>query len=210
MDSKYHNQKAFYVTLLCLIFLVVFLLFNDTDFRDFTLGNLIPELIGMCVELLIVIKFFESWQTQKEHEKSIIHEKRLREYFIFFLKHGLKDISKDLEIGNFYGENHEKNTQEIKKIVKYISETTLSTEQLHSIKEHLLIDKSAFENLLEVASRLSDAHFKSWIRITYFINSLSRIDDDENTKKAIIDILQNINKFDEASFKSKIYVGAKY
>ena len=81
---------------------------------------------------------------------------------------------------------------------------------MNEIRQHLLIDKTAFENLLEVASNLSDTHFKAWIRITYFINKLSLTNDYKEIQTIILDILQNINRFDEASYNTNIYVGVKF
>lgn len=79
------------------------------------------------------------------------------------------------------------------------------------MKEHLTIDKTAFENLLEVSSQLTDEHFKAWIRIVYFINKLSTVqnNNEKELKQTIIDILQNIKRFNKASYENNIFVGAK-
>lgn len=183
----------------------------NSSFKDFLAGNVLPELIGICAEILIIIWVFESWQSNKIHEKNIVNEKRLREYLIFFLKYGLKDLPKEYKISDFYGQNYVKNETEISKIVHYMSSNDIDTVILKSMKRHLTTDKTAFENLLEVSSLLTDDHFKAWIRIVYFINKLSTTHNNnkKELKQCIIDILQNIKRFDKASSKHNIFVGAK-
>lgn len=211
-----HKDKMQYLIFSILIFTTMLILFVigaffTPSFKDFLTGNVVPELIGICIELLIIILIFEKWQSNKKHQKDIVHEKRLREYLIFFLKYGLSDLPNELKVGKFFGENYIENEKEIKSIVNYMSSNKIDADILKSMKEHLLIDKSALENLLEVASTLTDAHFKSWIRIVYFINKLSHTNNNnlKELKSIIIDILQNIKRFDKASYDNHVYVGAK-
>jgi len=211
-----HKDKMQYLIFSILIFTTMLILFVigaffTPSFKDFLTGNVVPELIGICIELLIIILIFEKWQSNKKHQKDIVHEKRLREYLIFFLKYGLSDLPNELKVGKFFGENYIENEKEIKNIVNYMSSNKIDADILKSMKEHLLIDKSALENLLEVASTLTDAHFKSWIRIVYFINKLSHTNNNnlKELKSIVIDILQNIKRFDKASYDNHIYVGAK-
>jgi len=210
-----HQEKVKYIIFSVYVFIVMVILFFiaaefNSDFKGFIAGNVVPELIGICIEILVIIWFFEKWQTNKEHQKAIIHEKRLREYLIFFLKYGLKGLPENLKIGDFFGNNHEQNKKEIKAMIDYFNQNEVDINLLKKFKYHLEIDKTAFENLLEVAALLSDEHFKAWIRIVYFINKLDKIhgNDKKEHKVNIMLILREINRFDKASNEHKIYVGS--
>lgn len=124
-----------------------------------------------------------------------------------------KELPENLSIGNFYGINHSKNKENIKNIISYLNhnETNIEINSFKNIKKSLLIDKTAFENLLEVASLLTDKHFKSWIRIVYFINKLAKLHgNNKKEHKVIIQlILRKIIEFDTASNEYNIFVGAK-
>jgi len=206
--DKYNIFAIFVFNIMMLLFLVAWE--KSQNFENFLTGNVIPELIGICIELLIIIFVFEKWQTNKEHKKTIVYEKRLRKYLIFFLTHGLSELPDNLKIGNFYGYTHQQNKQEIKKIIDYLNQNEISLNILKKIHKHLQIDKTAFENLLEVAALLSDEHFKSWIRIVYYINKLETLSDTDvkEYKVTIMLILREINRFDTASYEHKVYVGS--
>lgn len=213
-----HTEKIQYIIFSIIIFIVMLLLFViaaefNPSFKDFLTGNVVPELIGICVEILIIIWVFEIWQSKKQHEKNIIYEKRLREYLIFMLKNIVTELPDNLLIGDFYGKNHLENKENIKNIISYLNhhETNIELSSLKNIKKSLLIDKTAFENLLEVASLLSDKHFKSWIRIVYFINKLAKLHGSNKKEHKIIIqlILRKIIEFDTASHECNIFVGAK-
>ena len=203
------SKKVFiFILSIIIIFLSVTFIISDKDIKEFYHDNMLAELFGIIIEIIIIIFIFEMWTIKKQDEKNIIYEKRLRQYLSFFLIHGLKGLNKELKITNFYGKNHKNNKKAIEEIVKNFEFADIDL--LHA-KNHLMIDKTAIENLLEVASNLTDKHFKCWIRIVYFINSLSLTNDDnkEEIRKNIIDILNNIKKFDEVSFENNIYAGFK-
>ncbi|WP_305814528.1 hypothetical protein [Photobacterium leiognathi] len=68
------NQKAFSIILImALAILSLAAYFGNTD--NFLVGNLTPELMGVCIELLIIIWVFERWQeNSKKEEVSFIRE----------------------------------------------------------------------------------------------------------------------------------------
>jgi len=213
-----HQEKVRNLIFSIIIFILIMLLFiiaaeYNESFIKFLTGNVVPELIGIGIELLIIIWVFEKWQSKKQHEKNVVYEKRLREYLIFMLKNIVKELPGNLLIGDFYGKNHLKNKENIKNIISYLNhhENNIELDNLKNIKHSLLIDKTAFENLLEVASLLTDKHFKSWIRIVYFINKLATIHgNNKKEHKVIIQlILRKIIEFDTASNECNIFVGAK-
>lgn len=196
----------FILLLFSIIFLLIYLIIiHEVKLEDYFYDNLSAELLGILIEILIIIFVFERWKKIEQHKKNIVYEKRLREYLLFFLQNSFKNLPKGIKVTTFYGKDYLRNKKEIEEIVNYISDNNV---HLLDAKKHLLTDKTAYENLLEVASNLTDKHFKVWIRIVYFINTLSTVSDDENEeiKKNIIHILNKIKRFDKASYESGIYV----
>ncbi|WP_141053476.1 hypothetical protein [Aliarcobacter cryaerophilus] len=194
-----------YIILLIMFLILCLIITKGISLENYFYDNLSAELLGILIEILIIIFVFERWKKIEQHKKNIVYEKRLREYLLFFLKNSFKNLPKGIKVTTFYGIDYLRNKKEIEEIVNYISANNV---HLLDAKKHLLTDKTAYENLLEVASNLTDKHFKVWIRIVYFINILSTVSDDENEeiKKNIIDILNNIKRFDKASYESAIYV----
>ncbi len=187
--------------------ILVYLIINKgIDLEEYFFENLSAELFGILIEIFIIIFVFDRWKKIEQDKKNIIYEKRLREYLLFFLKNSFNNLPNGIGITTFYGIDYLTNKQEIEQMINYISSNNVN---LLDAKKRLLIDKTAYENLLEVASHLTDEHFKAWIRIVYFINSLSLIDNSktEEIKSDIISLLTYIQKFDEASFENNIYVG---
>lgn len=195
-----------YIITLTMLILVYLIINKGIDLEEYFFENLSAELFGILIEIFIIIFVFDRWKKIEQDKKNIIYEKRLREYLLFFLKNSFNNLPNGIGITTFYGIDYLTNKQEIEQMINYISSNNVN---LLDAKKRLLIDKTAYENLLEVASHLTDEHFKAWIRIVYFINSLSLIDNSktEEIKSDIINLLTYIQKFDEASFENNIYVG---
>lgn len=199
------DQKAF--SYILVFFLIALLLIGFLcDSNTYFVGNLTPELTGICFELLVVLWVFDKWQETNKREKLISLERRLREYLIFFLTHNFKSLPNELRVGKFFGKDHDKNIAQLDALLKYITENGLSEKEVISIQEHCTLEASTLDNLLPVASELTNDHFKAWCRIVYFVNCIAK--SKEPVSKSTKDIIQNIKRFDTASFNKKLYVGA--
>jgi hypothetical protein len=201
------NKKVFcFFLLLFSLILIILAIYGEDD--NYFIGNIVPELIGVCVEFLILLLIFEFWQKKDKQNQLITLEKRLREYLIFFLKHNFQSLPYDIRIGKFFGKEHHTNIQDLSHLIKHLQSHELSGNNIFSIKSHCLLEASTLGNLLPVASQLTDEHFKAWCRIVYFANKISISDNPSDIQKYTIDILQNMKRFDTASFANKLYVGA--
>lgn len=172
----------------------------------FLVGNILPEMIGVCVELLIIIFVFDAWQKKEERQRKIKVERRLREFLIFFLKHNFESFPPSCQAGNFYGKDHSQNQESIKNLISHIEEKGLEEKVVLKVQRYCETEKEIFNNLIPVSSDLTNDHFKSWVRISYFMNAI--VSKNERTSHAVVKILQNINRFDSESFKNQLYVGA--
>ncbi|TWX71884.1 hypothetical protein ESZ36_01230 [Colwellia demingiae] len=199
------DQKKFSVILVILLFLFLAIGFFG-DKNSYFVGNLTPEITGVCLELLVILWIFDRWQEKSKKKKLISLERRLREYLIFFLKHNFKTLPKELRVGRFFGIDHDKNMEELDTLREYISNNKLSKKEILSIQEHCVREASTLDNLLPVASELTNEHFKAWCRIVYFVNCIAK--QKEPISKSTLDIIQNIKKFDTASYNRELYVGS--
>ncbi|OEE37081.1 hypothetical protein A1QO_18085 [Vibrio genomosp. F10 str. ZF-129] len=203
-----NSKKGTFVLIICLLLLVFLRIgFYANNPSEYFLGNLLPELTGMCIELILIMVIVERWQNQNKIELLIVKEKRLREYLIFFLRFGFISLDKEYRVGDFYGEKHIENVEYLDRLSKYIKEHGLSTTEIKAIKNQCEVDLNTFGNLLPVASNLTDEHFKAWSRIIYFMTKISKgMGDDEDSIKSII---SRIKQFENASHDNHLFVGAK-
>lgn len=199
------DQKNFSMVLV--LFLVLFLIIGFYgDDSTYFVGNLTPEITGVCLELLIILWVFDKWQEKSKRKKLISIERRLREYLIFFLKHNFKTLPTEYRVGRFFGIDHDKNIKQLNSLLEYIKMNGLNEKEVISIQEHCIREASTLDNLLPVASELTNDHFKAWCRIVYFVNCIAK--NKEPVSQSTIDIIQNIKRFDTASHERELYVGA--
>jgi len=170
------------------------------------LGNITAEALGVSIELLVVIFVLDRWRKNEELYRKIKMERRLREFLIFYLKKNFDAYPPSCQSGDFYGCDYEQNQEALGRLIVRIEECDISNIDAVKIRSYCKEQKDFFYNLLPVASELSNDHFKSWNRITYFMNAISS--ESEDVTFSTIKILQHIKIFDHASFSKKLYVGA--
>lgn len=175
--------------------------------EGFFVQNLVPELMGVCIEILIILFVFDVWQKTDEQHKKIKVERRLREFLIFFLKHSFSTFPPSCQPGRFYGSDHDQNQKALDNLIEYIERNGLDEEIVLAVQSYCLKEREIFNNLISVSSDLENDHFKSWVRIAYFMNAI--VTNSEKTSYAVIKILQNIQRFDKVSHDKKLYVGAE-
>ncbi|WP_460188078.1 hypothetical protein [Thiomicrorhabdus hydrogeniphila] len=191
-----------------LVVLLTIFLFTGFTFADagYFYNNLIPELTGIAVELIVILIVFNYWQESSKKEKLITIERRLREYLIFFLRHNFNNLPPELKVGRFYGVDHGKNQETLEQLRLHIKHDGLKSANIETIIKYCKRDCTTLENLLPVAAELTNEHFKSWSRIVFFINNIAK--NTTSVEQDVMDIIQNIKRFDNASTSHKLYVGA--
>ena len=195
-----------FAAVLVLILAILSLIVSISTSTGFLVNNLTPELMGVCIELLIIIFVFDRWQKWDDQKKKITVERRLREFLIFFLKHSFSSFPPSCQPGRFYGSDHEQNQKALNNLITHIETNGLTEEIVLLVQTYCLKEREIFNNLIPVSSELENDHFKSWVRIAYFMNAI--VHNGEKTSHAVIKILQNIQRFDNISHKKNLYVGA--
>lgn len=102
---------------------------HEGEDQSYFISNIVPELIGVCVELLIFIILFEQWRIRENKNNQIKVERRLREFLIFFLDKACDGLSEDLTVGRFYGSDYIENQKILNKFIEHIEQHGL-TEKL--------------------------------------------------------------------------------
>ncbi len=184
MEVKRNQFVVLLFMILAILSMIAFFMAEN----GFLVGNILPEMIGVCVELLIIIFVFDAWQKKEEQQRKIKVERRLREFLIFFLKHNFESFPPSCQAGNFYGREHYRNKEAINNLIAKIEEKGLEEEVVLKVQRYCEAQKEIFNNLIPVSSDLTNDHFKSWVRISYFMNAI--VSKSEKTSHAVVKILQ--------------------
>lgn len=175
------------------------------------LEGLFVEVLGMLLELLVVLFVINMIKDNEDRKKKVQIERRLRELFIFFLNENFKGCPSSCETKRFYGQDFVKNELALTNLVAYVESN--DSYEVDGVIAYCKSQKDLFNNLIPVVSGLTNVHFKSWMRITYFINSLGEMEDGTvdrvEAKKYIVKLLINIKQFDAESSRNDLYVGAR-
>ncbi|EIO3984891.1 hypothetical protein LQK30_004341 [Vibrio vulnificus] len=182
-----------------MIFIVAALIFRITlhiysaesepTLAEYASGNLLPEVTGMLIELVLILIVVESIQSaeikrrQKEetaesHRKQVMLERRLRAQLRFLLKRIFEntnlvdgnDISKFL----FHASEHQAN----QRMLNVLKQTLELSEDARSplFKQNLLQscqqELSLILALTPVCSGLSDRHVKAWMSIAHYLQQI--------------------------------------
>ncbi|MCE9841354.1 hypothetical protein LZ636_16915 [Proteus terrae] len=200
-------EKKHFFSFLTLLFILCLLFAYVGNENNYFIGNIIPELIGVCIELFIFMLIFDQWRLRESKNNKIKVERRLREFLIFFLDKACDGLSENLKVGRFYGSDYTENQKMLDNFIQHIEQQGLNENVILQVKKYCDNQKDVFNNLISVSAELENEHFKSWARISYFINAIST--NEEKTSVAMIEILKNIRRFDKTSHDSELYVGAK-
>lgn len=208
------NPKNVLIFIVVFIVLILFLTFTDDYSETFT-NNVIPELVGVAIELVLIMIALDLIVQKQEKEKNKKLEQRAREYLRFIIVNLLKNKSifeKAVEIEpllkeyennprdyEFLSQEREKN-QKIIKAIKSSLDGLENESVISHIKNHIRLDLPAFHSLTPVVAQVSGRHLKKWGRILYF---MTLIDEKDDTIKNMKVILGKIIEFDTET--SKLY-----
>lgn len=164
---------------------------NPNAFRE----NLVPELIGFCLEGFFWIGLLSFIQKTKEHS-------RRRELWLS-LRGSLRSLLSYLDIA--FLDSHaepinsadlEQNPEIIQSLLEKMNTNELDLESLVLLKETSLNSISLVRDLVPVAAQLSAAHMRWWIAINDSIRRINQSNNRNDIEKNIILLLKNIKEFD--------------
>ncbi len=214
------------------LFILLYLLhtgythFNQ-DVEGFYWGGLWPEVTGFFFEVVIIILVLDRWKVNEERKLKITAEKRLREHLLFFLNkihNELNLIDSNLTSktfpNKFHGDCRKDNELVLNAMnnkIESLSEDSDEFKKLtSSIRMYCKRHLHFIECMVPIASQLEKNHFKAWVRISFYMGELINDDAERvesaqqrySDKRKILNIIKNINRFDEESHSKKLFNGA--
>jgi len=159
--------------------------------------NLIPELIGFCLEGFILIGLFSLIQRRREQERR--HELRQS------LRGALREILSYLDIGLLH-ENEEPSDsraleEDPQKVVdlfkKLMANPSLELDAMARLKEVAARNLTTVHDLIPVAAQLSARHMRWWLAITDSVRHLSEATDKSAVMFSLHHFLAGLGEFDD-------------
>jgi len=164
---------------------------NEGAFRE----NLVPELIGFCLEGFFWIGLLSYVQKTREHSRRKELWLSLRgslRSFLSYLDIAFLDNNAEPQSSN----DLEQNPEIINSLLIKLENNELDLESMVLLKKTSINSILLIRDLVPVAAQLSAAHMSWWIAIT---DSMRRIKDSnsrENLVKHTTFLLKNIQEFD--------------
>ncbi len=160
-------------------------------FRD----NIVPELIGFCLEGFFWIGLLSYFQKSREMQ-------RKNELWLS-LRGSLRSFLSYLDIG-FLGQHAEpmpsialeKDPQIIQRFIDEIEANNLDLESMVFLKKTCMHSLALVRDLVPVAAQLSAGHMRWWIAITDSMRKLADSKDRIQIEKNTLLLLKNIQEFD--------------
>ena len=161
-------------------------------FRD----NLVPELIGFCLEGFFLVGLFSLIQRRLERER----KQALRQSLRGALREVLSHL--DLALLDEYAEpasseSLENDPQVVATLFAKLNGASLDLESLRQLKGAAGQNISVLRDLIPVAAQLSAAHMHWWLSIADSVRDLAAATDSAAVTFAAHKFLINLGEFDE-------------
>lgn len=160
--------------------------------------NMLPELIGFCLEGFFLVGLFSLIQGRIERDR----KSELRQS----LRGALREILSHLDIALLEEHAEPTSTQlldEDPKVVKTLfaklHASELDLNSMRNIKEAAARNVSTMHDLIPVAAQLSANHMRWWLAIAESVRRLSEATDKGSVNYAAQKFLMNLGEFDQLS-----------
>ena len=192
------NQWLLFTPLL--LFGVGGVYFLVTFLRASTAGsfqsNLVPELIGFCLEGFFLVGLFSLIQRRQERDRKAELRQSLRGALRVILSHlDIAMLDQYAEPTNSQLLDHD--PQVVATLIVKLSEVQLDLEDMRKIKTAASRNLSTAHDLIPVAAQLSADHMRWWLAIVESVRQLSEAKDAAAVSLAAHRFLANLGEFDE-------------
>lgn len=164
---------------------------DDTAFRD----NLLPELIGFCLEGFFLVGLFTFIQQLRELA-------RRRELWLN-LRSALRDFLSHLDLAFLAPDQDPASTRElemepraVRRLLQRLDDGELEIDHLVAIKRVAISTLPLARDLINIAAQLSTRHMRCWIAIVESINYLTEADTREQVEGPLHELLTRLAEFD--------------
>lgn len=157
--------------------------------------NLLPELIGFCIEGFFLVGILSYFQQSREHER--------RQALWLSLRGSLRDILSHLDLAFLSANAEPANTRAlesdprvIQSLLEALKENELELDAMVQVKQAAIECLPLTRDLIPVAAQLSAAHMHWWIAISDAMRQLSQAVEREQLERSVYQILVNLAEFD--------------
>ena len=164
---------------------------DDTAFRD----NLLPELIGFCLEGFFLVGLFTFVQELRDYQRRRELWLNLRSVLRDFLSHlDLAFLPPDADPA----ESRQLETQPglVTKLQAQVTTHRLDLDSLVALKHVAIATLPLGRDLINIAAQLSTSHMRGWIAIVSAIQALTEADAREQVERALDELLEELVAFD--------------
>lgn len=158
--------------------------------------NLVPELIGFCLEGFFLIGLFSLIQRRRERER----RQELRQS----LRGALREILSYLDIGLLEEDAEpaesralEEDPKLVAALIVKLAEKSLDLDAMARLKAVAERNLTTVHDLIPVAAQLSADHMRWWLAITDSVRHLSEATDGSSVAVATHQFLAKLGEFDE-------------
>jgi hypothetical protein len=159
-------------------------------------GNLLPELIGFCLEGFFLVGLFSLIQRRLERDRK--HELRQS------LRGSLREILSHLDVALLEENSEPASTQSldhepnlIRALFAKLHGSELDLNSMRSLKEVATRNVSTMHDLIPVAAQLSADHMRWWLSIAESVGRLSEATERTGVNYAAQKFLKNLGEFDQ-------------
>ncbi|MFT4766922.1 MAG: hypothetical protein ACI8RN_000046 [Glaciecola sp.] len=164
---------------------------DDNAFRE----NLLPELIGFCLEGFFLVGLFTFVQQLRDYY-------RRRELWLS-LRSALRDFLSHLDLA-FLGPEREPATSRdlesqplvVRRLTSLLDKAELGIGTLVSLKHVAISTLPLARDLINIAAQLSTRHMRCWIAIVESIDQLTEADTREQVERPLNELLMRLTEFD--------------
>ncbi|MFT5484706.1 MAG: hypothetical protein ACI9GW_003374 [Halieaceae bacterium] len=170
-------------------------LFLDPGNRGPIHDNLVPELIGFCLEGFFLIGLFSLIQRRQDRER--------REELWQSLRGALRELLSYLDIGLLSEAAEpadslalEQDPAIVQQLRQKLADQELDLDAMSTIKSVASRNLATIHDLIPVAAQLSAAHMRWWLAISDSVRMITEAKDKESVKYSLNHFLANLGEFD--------------
>ena len=197
MTKSFFSYKTAAVFLVLFFMVIMSLLLIYKGGEDGFVDNMVPELIGFCLEGIFFAGLFPLWQHFRELSKRRQIASSLRGFLGVFLQ----EMNNGIRCENFspiedplsLTISHEG----IEMLADNVNSCTINestVEALHNLSHNEI---SALESLLPVAAQLSADHMICWHKILEQVKTLGKTSCKHNVHDITLQLLRDIKAFEQ-------------
>ncbi|TQV81057.1 hypothetical protein [Aliikangiella coralliicola] len=161
--------------------------------------NLVPELIGFCMEGFFLVGLLSLIQTSRERAR--------RKELWLSLRGVLRGLLSQLDIA-FLSPNAEptatkkleEDMQVVSTLMRELEGNRLNLRSMTSLKRESIETISLARDMIPVAAQLSAVHMRWWIATVDSMRQLSKAQTREAVEQSVYLMLENMNEFDQLGY----------